>query len=141
MQNLSLGAAHSVVPIFIGEYEEQNKLKKFNNFDTSMFPDLMHAGELKVSSAPKTIRETMAALFKIQGVHLDPDSPGEVQRHLFEVVKKHSYAKIRRAGSQRGSQNNGQKREKTGAGAQSVSTEGAAGEDAPFAPLVSTAVA
>lgn len=85
-----------VMPCFIGQYhtidvdgKSQRFLQKFGSdghgFDCSRFPDSKHASEK--STTTRTIRETMAALYKLQGMHVDPDVLRPTRDQLFDTVR------------------------------------------------------
>jgi hypothetical protein len=84
-----------VLPCFVGEYHtmqvdgaNQRFLQKFggdgHGFDVSRFPAAKHASD--ASTTAHTVRETMEALFKLQGIHVDPDALKHTREQLFETI-------------------------------------------------------
>eukprot|EP01052_Picozoa_sp_SAG31_P028205 SAG31_NODE_2702_length_5221_cov_1.495705_2_plen_74_part_00 len=51
---------------------EGRMLKKFSSFGTSEYPETKHVATS--SRAACDVRETMSKLFKLNGVHVDPDN-------------------------------------------------------------------
>jgi len=58
----------SLLPVLVGRVADDGAFYDFNAFDTSKFPDAPHHSP----KSDKNVRETMTALFRLQGIRLNP---------------------------------------------------------------------
>jgi hypothetical protein len=84
VDKLEAGESDYIVPVLVGEYislaDGSKELKKFGAFGGvagKPWPD-----EFSMTCKTRTIKQTMQKLFKIQGIHLDPEKVSAVSKDI-----------------------------------------------------------